>query len=89
MTKQEAINLLEGLCKSLDSYCGLNEDAKNAFNMAIEALEVFDNSEQLPPVQPVFVLTCDGCRHIGTYDTDFPCSGCVRREKDYYEPEEG
>lgn len=39
----------------------------------------------LPSVQPV--LTCDGCRFVGTYDTDFPCNGCVRREKDYYDPE--
>lgn len=39
----------------------------------------------LPSAQPV--LTCDGCRHVGTYDTDFPCNGCVRREKDYYDPE--
>lgn len=38
--------------------------------------------EAAPPV-----LTCDGCRHVGTYDTDFPCSGCIRREKDYYEQE--
>lgn len=37
-------------------------------------------------VEPM-VLTCDGCRHVGTYDTDFPCSGCIRREKDYYEQE--
>ena len=42
--------------------------------------------EQLPSAQPL-VLTCDGCRHVGTYDTDFPCSGCIRREKDYYEQE--
>lgn len=40
----------------------------------------------LPSAQPP-VLTCDGCRHVGTYDTDFPCSGCIRREKDYYEQE--
>ena len=33
------------------------------------------------------VITCDGCRFVGTYDTDFPCCSCVRREKDYYEPE--
>jgi hypothetical protein len=39
-----------------------------------------------PSAQPL-VLTCDGCRHVGTYDTDFPCSGCIRREKDYYEQE--
>ena len=42
--------------------------------------------EELPSAQPV--LTCDGCRHVGTYDTDFPCNGCVRREKDYYDPEQ-
>lgn len=42
--------------------------------------------EMLPSVQSL-VLTCDGCRHVGTYDTDFPCSGCIRREKDYYEQE--
>jgi hypothetical protein len=40
----------------------------------------------LQPAQPP-VLTCNGCRHVGTYDTDFPCSGCIRREKDYYEQE--
>ena len=39
-----------------------------------------------PSAQPL-VLTCDGCRHFGTYDTDFPCSGCIRREKDCYEQE--
>lgn len=41
---------------------------------------------ELPSVQQQ-VLTCDGCRHVGTYDTDFPCSGCIRRKKDYYEQE--
>ncbi len=35
-----------------------------------------------------YVLTCDGCRHVGTYDTEFPCNGCIRREKDYYEREQ-
>lgn len=44
-----------------------------------------DALKALPSAQPV--LTCDGCRHVGTYDTDFPCNGCVRREKDYYDPE--
>lgn len=32
-------------------------------------------------------LPCDGCRFVGTIDTDFPCSRCIRREKDYYEQE--
>lgn len=34
-----------------------------------------------------FELPCDGCKFVGTYDTDFPCSRCIRREKDYYEQE--
>lgn len=33
-------------------------------------------------------LPCDGCKHCGTMDTDFPCSSCIRREKDYYEREQ-
>lgn len=42
--------------------------------------------KQMDAAQPT-VITCDGCRHVGTYDTDFPCSVCIRREKDYYVPE--
>lgn len=42
--------------------------------------------KQLPPAQPL-ILTCDGCRFVGTYDTEFPCSRCIRREKDYYDQE--
>ena len=32
-------------------------------------------------------LPCDGCKFVGTIDTEFPCSRCIRREKDYYEQE--
>ena len=48
--------------------------------------EICNILKSLPSAEPL-VLTCDGCRHVGTYDTDFPCSGCIRREKDYYEQE--
>ena len=41
--------------------------------------------ESLPSAQPV--ITCDGCKFVGTYDTDFPCRNCIRREKDYYAQE--
>ena len=27
---------------------------------------------------------CTGCRFVGTYDTEFPCANCVRKNKDYY-----
>lgn len=52
MNNQQAINLLKGLEQSLDDYCELNDEGKTAFGMAITALELFGNSEQLPSVQP-------------------------------------
>ena len=52
MNNQQAINLLKGLEKNLDDYCELNDEGKTAFGMAITALELFGNSEQLPSVQP-------------------------------------
>jgi len=52
MTNIQAIDLLKGLEQSLDDYCELNDEGKSAFHMAITALEVFGNSEQLPSAQP-------------------------------------
>ena len=52
MTNIQAIDLLKGLEQSLDDYCELNDEGKTAFRMAITALELFGNSEQLPPAQP-------------------------------------
>ena len=52
MTNLQAIDLLKGLEQSLDGYCELNDEGKTAFGMAITALELFGNAEQLPPAQP-------------------------------------
>ena len=52
MNNQQAINLLKNLEQSLDDYCELNDEGKTAFGMAITALELFGNSEQLPSAQP-------------------------------------
>ena len=49
------------------------------------AMRIGDYLERLPSAQPV--ITCDGCKFVGTYDTDFPCCNCIRREKDYYAQE--
>ena len=54
MNNQQAINLLKDLEKGLDDYCGLNDEGKTAFGMAITALELFGNSEQLPSIQPEY-----------------------------------
>ena len=51
MTHLQAINLLKGLEQSLDDYCELNDEGKTAFRMAIAALELFGNSEQLTSAQ--------------------------------------
>ena len=47
--------------------------------------EIRRRLSELPPAHTV--ITCDGCRFVGTYDTDLPCCYCIRREKDYYEKE--
>ena len=59
MNRRQAINLLKGLEQSLDDYCELNDEGKAAFRMAIEALELFGNAEQLPSAQPE--RTCVNC----------------------------
>ena len=61
MTNLQAIDLLKGLEQSLDDYCELNDEGKTAFGMAITALELFGNSEQLPSAQPK-ILRCKDCK---------------------------
>lgn len=85
-----------------DSVCGLCEydcdhgidgstfecpgfERDDCFKLKDEYRKEWTDVKALPSAQPV--ITCDGCRFVGTYDTDFPCCSCVRREKDYYEPE--
>lgn len=58
---------------------------KNWHEPTLSANVVLDMIGELPSAQPV--LTCDGCMHVGIFDTDFPCNVCVRRAKDYYESE--
>ena len=51
MTNQVAITMLKNLEQSLNDYCELNDEGKTAFSMAITALELFGNSEQLSSAQ--------------------------------------
>lgn len=52
MTNQTAVTILKNLEQSLDDYCELNDEGKEAFRMAITALELFGISEQLQSAQP-------------------------------------
>ena len=47
MTNQTAVTILKNLEQCLDDYCELNDEGKEGFRMAITALELFGNSEQL------------------------------------------
>lgn len=92
MNNQQAINLLKGLEKNLDDYCELNDEGKTAFGMAITALELFGNSEQLPPAQPdtakrivgksrdgmTLWYQCDTCNEPVDAQDNY-CRGCGRR----------
>ena len=62
MNSRQAINLLKGLEQSLDDYCELNDEGKAAFRMAITALELFGNAEQLPSAQPD-IIRCKDCKY--------------------------
>lgn len=57
--------------------------------MEIVSLFIRDAPTIDPPAQPELarINDCNGCKFIGCYDTDFPCANCVRKDKDYYEPE--
>ena len=67
MNNQQAINLLKYLEQCLDDYCELNDEGKTAFGMAITALELFGNSEQLPSAQPE-IIRCKDCKWYGRAD---------------------
>lgn len=71
-------DLISKLSEIRSQYNCFDEHERDAYHALSEAIKVLS-------AQPV--ITCDGCRFVGTYDTDFPCCSCVRREKDYYEPE--
>ena len=73
MTREE--EAIKNLKSKMDGSVDTSYELAETVRMAIEALKA------------PMVLTCNGCRHVGTYDTDFPCSVCIRREKDYYEQE--
>ena len=54
-----------------------------------ERIRIINIINKLPSAQPDITRDndCNGCKFVGCYDTDFPCANCVRKDKDYYEPE--
>lgn len=60
-------------------------------NGLYEALTLFKLIEADTPQTDIPKSTlrtdCTGCRFVGSYDTEFPCANCVRKNKDYYDAE--
>ena len=80
MNNQQAINLLKGLEKNLDDYCELNDEGKTAFGMAITALELFGNSEQLPSIQPDITTHDSNVVKKGGNDEDRTTDDLISRQ---------
>lgn len=76
--REKLLDWLEGIQKRLDG-------KKGSLDYLIQ--RIIMKTENMP-VAGTGPLSCDGCKHNDTYDTDFPCPICIRREKDYYEPDE-
>lgn len=74
MTNLQAIDLLKGLEQSFDDYCELNDEGKTAFGMAITALELFGNSEQLPSAQPEWNNHTVACLLAEMFGEDCACN---------------
>lgn len=53
----------------------------------IELLSAKLSVENIGRPSPRPTIACSGCVYTGTCDTDFPCRNCIRKERDYYEPE--
>lgn len=83
MTNLQAIDLLKGLEQSLDDYCELNDEEKTAFGMAITALELFGNSEQLTSAQPE-IIRCRDCKWWDKYGENHGYCMRVRRWGEYF-----
>lgn len=73
MNNQQAISLLKDLEQSLDDYCELNDEGKTAFGMAITALEVFGNSEQLHTARNHMVQGMQAVPRSQMYESQSPC----------------
>lgn len=84
MTREEAIYLLRNTAFLAPSLEPIDE----AIDMACEALKIAD-APQFDSGIPKNALRsdCTGCRFVGTYDTEFPCANCTRKNKDYYDSE--
>jgi len=63
------------------------EESKAIKKVIDEVEKYVEQAEQTDAEIPKNALRsdCTGCRFVGTYDTEFPCANCVRKNKDYYD----
>ena len=77
MTIQETIQMLERMLYPEPwEDDGLSDKAKEALQMAVEALE-----------HPEEMLTCEGCKYNDGRKINSPCYKCMRADSDWYEQE--
>ena len=68
MTNKDAIYILSGLKRSLNEYCGLNNNGQKAFDMAISALEKqipkkpYTNIIHYPYTSDLTTVQCPNCK---------------------------
>ena len=60
------------------SWCPLVEVADRKTEPTCSKMEQVDKPQ----------TDCNGCKFVGTYDTEFPCANCSRKTKDYYATDE-
>jgi len=78
MTIQETIQMLERMLYPEPwEDCELSDKAKEALQMAAEALE-----------HPEEMLTCKGCKYNDGRKINRPCPKCMRADSDWYEAED-
>ena len=64
----DAITMVNSLSKG-------EHDAETLAGMIVDALSRMKPATERP---------CDGCKFSGSYDDEFPCNHCIRKNQDYY-----
>ena len=91
MTIQGAIAELQNLLEVDDVpfyYKGGIEKVIETIQMELADRKTEPTISKMEQVEDEPQTDCNGCKFVGTYDTEFPCANCSRKTKDYYAKDE-